>query len=104
MVDAWDDATDFLVIGSGGGLVGAIAARAAGLEALVVEKTEYLGGSTGMSGGMLWMPNSPLMRREGVPDSLEAALDYFASVVGDAGPASSAARRRAYGIESARML
>ncbi|MEU6710507.1 FAD-binding protein [Nonomuraea sp. NPDC046802] len=57
-----DHETDFLVIGSGGGLCGAVAASAAGLDVLVVEKSEYLGGSTGISGGVLWLPDNPLMR------------------------------------------
>ncbi|MEU4226989.1 FAD-dependent oxidoreductase [Nonomuraea sp. NPDC026600] len=100
----WDHVTDFLVVGSGGGLCGAVAASAAGMDVLVVEKSEFLGGSTGISGGVLWLPDNPLMQRERVPDSLEAALDYFASVVGDAGPASSDARRRSYVIEGSKMV
>ncbi len=100
----WDYITDFLVVGSGGGLAGAVAANVAGREALVVEQSEKIGGSTGMSGGVLWLPNNPLMQRDGVPDSLELALQYFADVVGDAGPASSDARRRAYVIEGAKMV
>jgi 3-oxosteroid 1-dehydrogenase len=101
---AWDHVTDFLVVGSGGGLVGAVAARAAGLDVLVAEGTERLGGSTCMSGGILWLPGNPLMRRDGLPDSEEAALDYFADVVGDAGPASSEARRRAYLTSGSAMI
>ena len=49
----WDHPTDFLIVGSGGGLAGAVAAKLAGLDALGVEKSEYIGGSTGMSGGVL---------------------------------------------------
>lgn len=103
----WDHATDFLVVGSGAGLAGAVAAKLAGLDVLVIEKSEYVGGSTGMSGGVMWLPNNPLMQRDGVPDSTDEALRYFSDVVGDAGPASSDARRRAYvteGINMVRML
>ena len=64
----WDHITDFLVVGSGGGLAGAVTASVAGLDVLVVEKTERIGGSTCMSGGVLWLPNNPLMARDGVPD------------------------------------
>jgi 3-oxosteroid 1-dehydrogenase len=95
-MDNWDHLTDLLVIGSGGGLVGAITATSRGRQALVIEKTEFIGGSTGMSGGVLWLPNNPLMQREGVQDSLEEALAYFEAVVGDVGPASSPARRQTY--------
>lgn len=88
--------TDLLVVGSGAGVVGALRASALGLETLVVEKQALFGGSTCLSGGVIWLPDNPLMRREGVPDSVEAGLEYFESVVGDVGPASSPARRRAY--------
>ena len=36
-----------------------------------------------MSGGVVWLPNNPLMRAEGVPDSHEEGLAYLAAVVGD---------------------
>jgi 3-oxosteroid 1-dehydrogenase len=103
-VAEWDHLTDFLVVGSGGGLAGAVIASRAGLDVLVVEKSECIGGSTGMSGGVLWLPNNPLMQREHVPDSLDEALDYFATVVGAAGPASSEARRRAYVLGGVSMI
>ncbi|GAC70371.1 FAD-binding protein [Gordonia soli] len=95
----WDHVTDFLVIGSGGGLVGALHAAALGLDVLVVEKSDKIGGSTGMSGGVIWLPNNPLMAAESVPDTPEDAVAYFDSVAGPAGdvsPATSAARRRTY--------
>ncbi|ROO87534.1 3-oxosteroid 1-dehydrogenase [Actinocorallia herbida] len=104
---AWDHHTDFLVVGSGGGLAGAVTASAAGLDVLVVEKSAFLGGSLGISGGVLWLPDNPVMKRHGLEDSLENALDHFASVVGDAekiGPASSLARRRAYVTAGADMV
>ncbi|MFK4100324.1 FAD-dependent oxidoreductase [Streptomyces sp. NPDC019531] len=101
---AWDHSTDFLVVGSGAGVVGAVRARALGKDVLVVEKSDLFGGSTCMSGGVMWLPHNPLMRREGVPDSVHAALRYFDTVVGDAGPASSHARRLAYVNSGAEMV
>ncbi|MEU6352476.1 FAD-binding protein [Streptomyces sp. NPDC047072] len=101
---AWDHSTDFLVVGSGAGVVGAVRARALGKDVLVVEKSDLFGGSTCMSGGVMWLPHNPLMRREGVPDSVEAALRYFETVVGDAGPASSPERRLAYVNSGAEMV
>ncbi|MET9491252.1 FAD-binding protein [Nocardia sp. NPDC006630] len=103
-MDGWDYTTDFLVVGSGAGMVGALRAHALGKQVLVVEKSDLLGGSTCMSGGVLWLPNNPLMQREGVSDSLCAALEYFDTVVGDAGPASSMARRLAYINSGAEMV
>ncbi len=97
----WDLVTDAVVVGSGGGgLCAAVTARARGLDVLVVEKTDLVGGSTAMSGGAVWIPNNPLM--EG--DSDEQALEYLDAVLGDAGPASSPARRRAYVHNGRRMV
>src|SRR3954471_24390037 len=93
----WDKSVDLLIAGSGGGGVGAaLAAVDAGTEPLVLEKQGLIGGSTGMSGGMVWLPNNPLMRAEGIPDSHEDGLAYFDDVVGDIGEASSPARREAF--------
>jgi len=100
----WDYITDLVVVGSGGGLCGAIVADVEGKQALVVEKTDVVGGSTAMSGGVLWLPNNPLMQEQGVPDSFEEGLAYFDAVVGDVGPASSVARRTTYMTEGADMV
>lgn len=92
----WDYLTDLLVVGSGGGLTAAVTAAEIGLDALVVEKEDLIGGSTAMSGGVVWLPHNPLMVEDGVPDSLEQGLEYFESVVGPPTPASSIERRTAY--------
>lgn len=93
----WDKSVDLLIAGSGGGgMVAALAAVDAGIEPLVVEKQDLIGGSTGMSGGMVWLPDNPLMRAEGIPDSREDGLAYFDAVVGDIGEASSPARRETF--------
>ena len=68
----------------------------AGIEPLIVEKQALVGGSTGMSGGMVWLPNNPLMRADGIADSHEDGLAYLADVVGDIGAASSPARRETF--------
>ncbi|NDZ96014.1 FAD-binding protein [Streptomyces sp. SID6673] len=103
----WDYETDFLVIGSGGGLVGALRASALGMDVLVAEKSEMIGGSTGMSGGVIWLPDNPLMARDGAADSLAEATAYFDSVVGTAAessPAASDARRRTYLVAGNKMF
>jgi 3-oxosteroid 1-dehydrogenase len=93
----WDQTVDLVAVGSGGGgLMAAIAGSDAGLSTLVVEKMPHVGGSTSMSGGVLWVPNNPLMREDGVADSFENGMTYFDSVVGDVGAYSSPARREAY--------
>ncbi len=104
----WDESVDLLIVGSGGGgLVAALAAVDSGIEPLVVEKQALVGGSTGLSGGMVWLPNNPLMQAEGIPDSHADGLAYFEDVIGDVGPASSPARREMFltaGIEMINFL
>jgi len=93
----WDSTVDLVIVGSGGGgMVAALAAADAGASALVLEKQERIGGSTAMSGGIVWVPNNPVMRAAGVPDSYEDGMAHFEAVVGDVGPASSFERRHAF--------
>ena len=93
----WDSTVDFVIVGSGGGgMVAALTAADAGASALVLEKQAAIGGSTCMSGGIVWVPNNPVMLAEGVPDSHEDAMAHFETVVGDVGPCSSFERRDAF--------
>ena len=74
----WDHEVDFLVIGSGGGgMTAALAAYDCGLSTLVVEKGKRYGGSTGISGGGIWIPNNPTLRRQGHADSRESIRRYL---------------------------
>ncbi|MBP7962921.1 MAG: FAD-binding protein, partial [Caldilineaceae bacterium] len=55
----WDEEVDLLVVGSGGGgMTAALVAKSLGLDVLVIEKTEFYGGSTARSGGALWIPDN----------------------------------------------
>ncbi|VBA39478.1 3-oxosteroid 1-dehydrogenase [Mycobacterium innocens] len=97
MSPRWDRSVDLLVVGSGGGgMVAGLAALDRGLGPLIVEKQALVGGSTGLSGGVVWLPNNPLMRADGIADTYEDGLGYLADVVGDVGAASSAARREMF--------
>ena len=73
------EATDIVVVGSGGaGLIAALAARAAGAaEVVVLERSSFLGGTTAVSGGMLWVPNNHHMVDSDMSDSAEEALAYL---------------------------
>ena len=73
-----------------------IAAQEAGGQALVIEKRDLLGGSTAMSGGVVWLPNNPLMQQDKIADSDELGLQYFEATVGDVGPASTTERRHTF--------
>ncbi|MGW0179116.1 FAD-dependent oxidoreductase [Nocardia sp. NPDC003345] len=86
----WDHEVDFLVAGSGaGGLTGALAAADRGLDTLVIEKGAYYGGSTALSGGGIWVPNNPVLLREGLRDSRADVRAYLDAVVGDRVPSAN---------------
>lgn len=88
---------DVVIIGAGvGGLTAALRAHDLGLTPLVIEKSEYLGGTSAWSGGAFWAPDNPVTRALGVDDSPQEALRYLEAVVGDAGPSTSTARKTAY--------
>ncbi len=73
---------DLLVLGSGAaGMTAALTASVLGLDVLLVEKTEVVGGTTARSAGSLWVPNS----RHSSPgrDSPENALRYLRAVLGN---------------------
>ncbi|MDA8048168.1 MAG: FAD-binding protein [Actinomycetota bacterium] len=96
-VSNWDESFDLVIVGSGGGgLVAGLAAADAGLRPVILEKQGIVGGSTAMSGGIIWLPNNPLMKADGVEDSFEDGLAYLEAVVGDIGPASSLERREMF--------
>ena len=78
------------------GLVASLTAREQGLRALVVEKSDKIGGASAYSGGGLWIPNNPICKAAGVRDSFEEALQYMETVIKDVGPASSRERKVAF--------
>lgn len=78
----WDHEFDVVVIGSGTGLVAALAARVAGAEVLVLEKRKIVGGTTGHSGGVAWIPNNNIMKSEGLADDPEQARIYLTKLAG----------------------
>lgn len=83
----WDLEVDVLVAGSGAaGMIGAISATDRGLEALIVEKGEKFGGSTALSGGVLWIPDNAVLRKLGRGDDRAEVLRYLTAVVGDRVP------------------
>jgi 3-oxosteroid 1-dehydrogenase len=74
---SWDRAADVVVLGSGAaGLTAATLAHDGGASVLVLEKADLIGGTTGVSGGMPWVPLNRHMAEIGVADSREEALTY----------------------------
>ncbi len=70
----WDQETDVVVLGTGGaGLTAALAAVAGGAEVAVYEKSTTVGGTTAVSGGVIWIP-----AHDRAPDlSVQDALEYL---------------------------
>ena len=74
----WDRVADVVVVGSGAaGLAAATFAHDGGADVLVVEKADLVGGTTGVSGGMPWIPLNRHMADVGVEDSRDEALTYL---------------------------
>lgn len=76
---------DVLAIGAGAaGMTTALVCAIEGLEALVIEKTAYVGGSAAFSAGVCWLPANPWCTRVGVEDTLDAGRTYMRAVLGKA--------------------
>jgi succinate dehydrogenase/fumarate reductase flavoprotein subunit len=69
---------DAIVLGAGaGGMTAAAVAAAEGLRVLLIEKSAQVGGTTAVSGGMVWIPANAKMADAGIADSLEQARLYL---------------------------
>ena len=83
---------DVVVVGSGAaGLSAAVSAAVElgeGGSVLLLERSDRLGGTTAVSGGVAWLPNNDHMRELELPDSPEQALTYLRALsLGRADPA-----------------
>lgn len=75
---------DLVIVGSGAaGLTCAITARKRGLQVVVLEKEPVFGGTTALSGGVLWVPLGPHGRQQNAADSREAVHRYLQHEAGD---------------------
>lgn len=75
---------DVLVIGSGaGGLSTAVTAAAQGLDVIVTEKATVFGGTTAVSGGWLWIPNTPHAKKAGQAEPIDVPKQYLKNVLED---------------------
>jgi hypothetical protein len=63
-------------------MTAALVAAKLGLDVLLVEKTEFFGGTTAWSGGGVWAPCNSLARAAGIDDSREMARRYVQQSVG----------------------
>ena len=76
--EQWDTEADVVIVGfgcAGGGA--AVSAADAGASVLVLESMPIPGGTSRVSGGALWVPANPLMKKQGIPDSIEEGRQYM---------------------------
>jgi succinate dehydrogenase/fumarate reductase flavoprotein subunit len=74
---------DLLVVGSGAaGLSCAITAKKRGLDVVVIEKEPVFGGTTALSGGVLWVPLNAHGRKQNPQDTLDAVRTYMMQETG----------------------
>lgn len=78
----WDLEADVVVLGSGGAaMTAAISAHDHGVQDVVIlERSGMVGGTTAMSGGMLWIPNNHHQHEAGIADSDEETVSYLDSL------------------------
>ena len=55
-------------------MASALVMRQAGKTAVVLEKTEFIGGTTAKSGGVMWIPNNRFIRAAEPDESAEKAI------------------------------
>ncbi len=76
--EKWDKETDIVVVGFGGaGASAAIGAREAGAEAIVLEKQPGGGGSTSISGGIIYAANTSVQKANGIEDSADKMYQHY---------------------------
>jgi succinate dehydrogenase/fumarate reductase flavoprotein subunit len=74
---------DVIVVGSGAaGLSAAITAKKRGLNVVVLEKEPVFGGTTALSGGVLWIPLNQHGRKQNPADTREAVRTYMMQETG----------------------
>lgn len=80
---------DFVVIGAGGaGLSAALFAAIDGAKVLLVERTEFVGGTTAWSAGTTWIPGTHHAAQVNPSDTLAEVTTYLNHAVGEQAPAA----------------
>lgn len=104
--------TDVAVVGSGAAaLTAALTAAHHGARVVVLEKSDRIGGTSALSGGLIWIPNNHHMLEAGYADSTDDALRYLVRLAAgrrgeddlrtflESGPAMVCFLERACGVE-----
>lgn len=102
----WDLDVDVAVLGSGGAaMTAAIAAHDFGAKQVVIlEKTGMVGGTTAMSGGMLWIPGNHHQLEAGIAESDDDIVAYLDALAPGALDPETLGAFMEYGPEMVRYL
>lgn len=74
---------DVVVIGSGAaGLAAALGAAAEGAQVVVLERSDRIGGTSAVSGGVVWVPCNRGMSELGIDDTYAEAVEYLSEQPG----------------------
>jgi succinate dehydrogenase/fumarate reductase flavoprotein subunit len=81
----WDFETDLLVVGAGAaGMTAALVGAIEGLDVLLCEKTDQVGGTSATSAGTIWVPGTRQSREAGFTHGIAEAARYLDAVIGKA--------------------
>ena len=76
--EKWDHEADVVIIGFGGaGACAAIEAADAGASVIILEKSPVPGGSTAISGGIVYAAGTSVQKKAGVEDNAEEMFKYL---------------------------
>lgn len=82
-----DREVDLLIAGAGpAGMAAALIASLEGLDVLLCEKSDQVGGTGSTSAGTLWIPGNSQSRAAGFNDSAEQAETYLTALIGALNP------------------
>lgn len=83
-MSAFDREVDLLVAGAGpAGMTAALVASLEGLDVLLCEKSDQVGGTGATSAGTLWIPGNSQNKAAGYNDSAEDADKYLSGLIGE---------------------
>src|SRR6185369_11274564 len=80
--DLGTQTVDLLVIGAGAaGMAAALFAKLKGLDVLLIEKSNKIGGTSATSAGTLWIPGNTQGKQAGDEDSVSEAALYLDGLI-----------------------